>query len=393
MRIQKIIIGNYRSLHNEELRCTPLNIIFGPNNVGKSNILKALKLFFNPIERTSKDDLNKSTKSKFIKIAVKMTLPSIKETSPTYQYVHNDNGKNFLFLERRHKADQKAKYFDRYTRKEVFPKNLKLMATFFKDKFLFFDRNIENNLNFLELEKILGRTISSKISENMIKRASELILPRYKQFDKYINSKSQHILENFREVFNLPKQAVGFTCAPNREKLLSEISLELDQEDVVNNLKSKGQGIKNIALFIFRGLLHRFSNKIVAIEELENNLHPSSIRNLINYINSTLKEGKKQFFITTHNLQLLNSVNPKDMCKILMENGKTKIILLIQGNMTKFEVKCEFTDDFVKNCSVFLFEGIYYLSPPKIYGSPAPGSEQYSEKEFVVPIKDAFGYH
>lgn len=46
--INKVTIKYFRSLHNIDLKkCTSVNIISGRNDVGKSNIIKALNLFFN----------------------------------------------------------------------------------------------------------------------------------------------------------------------------------------------------------------------------------------------------------------------------------------------------------------------------------------------------------
>jgi AAA15 family ATPase/GTPase len=46
--IEKIIISKFRSFgKKEEIICGDLNIFSGGNDVGKSNVLKALNLFFN----------------------------------------------------------------------------------------------------------------------------------------------------------------------------------------------------------------------------------------------------------------------------------------------------------------------------------------------------------
>lgn len=46
--IDRIAVKYFRSINNQTVReCLPLNIITGPNDVGKSNLLRALNLFFN----------------------------------------------------------------------------------------------------------------------------------------------------------------------------------------------------------------------------------------------------------------------------------------------------------------------------------------------------------
>ena len=42
--INRIRINNFRSVREIELELGPLNIVFGPNGCGKSNIYKAIHL-------------------------------------------------------------------------------------------------------------------------------------------------------------------------------------------------------------------------------------------------------------------------------------------------------------------------------------------------------------
>ena len=49
IKLQDVTIENYRSVVGKPLKLTfsNYNVIVGPNNSGKSNILRALQLFFN----------------------------------------------------------------------------------------------------------------------------------------------------------------------------------------------------------------------------------------------------------------------------------------------------------------------------------------------------------
>lgn len=51
MKIRKLHIENFRSLRNVTLQVSDLTTLVGRNNTGKSNLLRALKLFFNPSTR------------------------------------------------------------------------------------------------------------------------------------------------------------------------------------------------------------------------------------------------------------------------------------------------------------------------------------------------------
>lgn len=56
MQIGKITIENYRSISNLEIDFSGLTPLVGPNNVGKSTILKAIDIFFEASPRVVKDD-------------------------------------------------------------------------------------------------------------------------------------------------------------------------------------------------------------------------------------------------------------------------------------------------------------------------------------------------
>ena len=45
--IKTIQIKNFRSIRTAKIDCRNMNILVGQNDVGKSNVLKALNLFFN----------------------------------------------------------------------------------------------------------------------------------------------------------------------------------------------------------------------------------------------------------------------------------------------------------------------------------------------------------
>jgi len=56
MRIRKVKINNYRSIHDLEMYCEPLVVMLGPNNHGKSNILSALEFALSTSAKPSEDD-------------------------------------------------------------------------------------------------------------------------------------------------------------------------------------------------------------------------------------------------------------------------------------------------------------------------------------------------
>ena len=61
IKIEKVIINNYRSFKNKDNqieKLTNINVLVGKNNVGKTNFLRALYLFFNPDNYNAEIDRN-----------------------------------------------------------------------------------------------------------------------------------------------------------------------------------------------------------------------------------------------------------------------------------------------------------------------------------------------
>ena len=62
MYISKILISNFRNFKNNVIEFNPgLNVIIGPNNAGKTNLIKALQLIFDRENRKKPtiDDFSK----------------------------------------------------------------------------------------------------------------------------------------------------------------------------------------------------------------------------------------------------------------------------------------------------------------------------------------------
>lgn len=84
-KVRKVIIKNFRSISELKIETTDLTVIVGDNDCGKSNILRALNLFFNGLTNPSTnfnftDDYNrfaenKANRAKEIEVVVDLELP------------------------------------------------------------------------------------------------------------------------------------------------------------------------------------------------------------------------------------------------------------------------------------------------------------------------------
>lgn len=72
MRIEKVVIHNWRSIADEEIDFEELMIFIGQNNHGKSNIISSLLFFFGTITHSDLDFHGSSNE-----LFVEITLPTL----------------------------------------------------------------------------------------------------------------------------------------------------------------------------------------------------------------------------------------------------------------------------------------------------------------------------
>lgn len=107
---------------------------------------------------------------------------------------------------------------------------------------------------------------------------------------------------------------------------------------------------------VIASLISEKSGSIIIIEEVDNGIHPSRAKSLINTISSLCKERNIDVIITTHNPALLNAVTRDDLIGVTIcyrdeNDGSSKFVqfidinkyleLLVQGNLGDLAVNNE----------------------------------------------------
>lgn len=92
-------------------------------------------------------------------------------------------------------------------------------------------------------------------------------------------------------------------------------------------------------LAIAAALLGAPENALVVIEEIDNGIHPSRAKYLVDQIYSIAKERHIQLLVTTHNPALMNAVPLEELGSVLCcyrddQDGSSKIVRL--GNLSRF---------------------------------------------------------
>lgn len=312
IKIKKIHIKNFRSILDLKIEVEQKNglIVFcGANNVGKTNVLKALALFFGKITFLSSTD------------------------SPSYKYwgsrgggyrsrieVFFDNGNDTYHIIKdwnlKQGDENRADIFEDdgeqgykiFGTKNKVKLNKKDIKSFLKNINFFFLESI--NISFPETIQILvddvfgletaKKRIGSKKQE--LKNKVVNILEELKEILDDLASNISPIFERYKEGwglgFEVPQKVENF-----RDLLIARTDFYIQDKSNGKKLDSKGSGLQRLShiLMHFR-ILEKLieSNKswIIAIDEPDVYLHTGLQKKLL----SDMKRYKKygQFFITTH---------------------------------------------------------------------------------------------
>ncbi len=331
MLVNSFSVENYRSVKKaKNLPIYNLSILVGPNNEGKSNILRALVLALGFITsefvrfRKNLRDPNKLFFRYSGEYSWKRDFPvELQEVKP--------NGISKFQVE--FLLDGKEKKYLMQTIRQKFKGNLGIEISLGSEKgeFKAYDslddtKKIDNYkvLSFLS-RRISVQYISAirtfqttrKVVDNMI--SSELsILPkqkRYKQLLDRINKMEEPVLKKLSN--SLTRSVSGFlpdiksievnTQERIRNILRSPCKITVD-DGTKTDLDLKGDGVKSLlAISIIQHVTQQKAlnkNIILAIEEPESHLHPNAIHRFRKVLEDISKNN--QVIITTHSPLLIN---------------------------------------------------------------------------------------
>ena len=397
MKISDVYIENFRSISEAKLNLSNYSVVFGKNNEGKSNIMKAIYRAWNIIgdfstysyasiglrnkkngfrikhngiafSNTNKeieDDItiDSKNKSKIITIGLYFNLTSdeqvklnklmrskTKITEKIYVEVKYDES---LFYKCKIKLNKNGRFL-------MSPENIHASVAFIIQNFDIdyipsirteetatdiVQNAVKERLKDLRLREEYNEAISlvNELQDQELKKLSSQIEPDLKRYLKNITSIEVVSLRNDRPVINY-----GYS---------RDIDIHID-DGRLTSIKNKGDGIKSlIALSILQ--TSESSNRLLMIDEPEAHLHSGAIRELKSKIkNDTLNHqtlicSHHQIFVDRNqisNNKILNNGSIQDNTNIrkirnelgvsLSENLlSSEIVLLVEGDTDKYIIE------------------------------------------------------
>lgn len=318
--IKTISFENFRNLSGIFDFSRQFNVVFGPNNSGKTNLLDGIKLVFNTLTgdyfKLNKTDFNDSDDSKIIRI--KVLLDNKIESLSFY----TDAGEiQTGFMIEIYKSSSNGRYV----------KKLKLLNGQGVDfDILREDKDVPGviSLPLVRSEDLYSRGFITDLSL-LIEESDE-----YKAILNEAKSKSLEMIntqvQTFVEFCGKFNQSFGVELtSPN----LSDEKAHIVDKHIGEKEHSScvGSGYRSVATIILNTMLNDFN--IVLIDEIENHMHPSLLRLVVNELK---KKTKCLFICTTHSPVVVNEVDIRDLIYIDGNHFSDKINPTILNKLNTF---------------------------------------------------------
>lgn len=334
MKIEKVHIKGFRNFEDEEIVFQPKTLIIGANDVGKTNLLYALRILFDKSISEHDLELNDSDYNAYSNadtIEITATIcdvtedcllstfgGAIKDGSVIIRYTNSKNGQYSIWMGYNEKV--LAEY---PTRQYIKRLNMQYVDTN-RDLFKFLK---QERMQILQISKELLKEEQKEADEEKTKGIQNALNEINNQINSlnYVLSALENVNTELTELSaDNEDQKIRFIAGESDAgKLLDNLTLSFSTG---NNLLSIGGDGRNNQIFLATWIAKQNIQKNVdhvtfyAVEEPEAHLHPHQQRKLSTYIQEKFGE---QIFITTHSLHIAAKFTPANILRLYTLKKKT----------------------------------------------------------------------
>ena len=334
MRIANIHIKGFRNFDDEKITFQDKTLIIGANDVGKTNLIYALRLLFDKSisERDlelSDSDYNAYSETNQIEITVTITnvveecllstfVGAVKDGTVLIRYTNSKNGAYQLF-----NGFSEDTLVEIQSRQYIRRLNMQCVDT---------NRDL---LGFLKHERAqILQLAKEKLTEDAILEDEKKSIEIQEKLDfinaqvnsmNYITTALDHVNQELDELsIHNEDQSVQFIAGENDAgKLLDNLKLGYSSAD--HALTLGGDGRNNqifLATWIAKQNIQKDIDHVTfyAIEEPEAHLHPHQQRKLSEYIQNHFND---QVLITSHSPHIASRFDPKSLVRLYSKSKFT----------------------------------------------------------------------
>jgi putative ATP-dependent endonuclease of OLD family len=322
--IKKIKIQNFRSIKDLEIQLGKINAFIGPNNAGKSNIMKALDLILAETYPTIKSfddkDFYKYNKDNPILIQISFDRP-LNYDSRVYGFKLTYNGNDCEYVAIDQDENELTYYSERVMRVS---KQMKEEVALI---YLSLDRQASKQVRpsqWTLYGKVL-KYLNAQIEQSEKEEFKELLENGYKEKLYPVVELFENILRYYiqdqigLDIFLKLSLIDPMEVIKNLRPYFKEGDIEYDAEDM-------GAGTQSaLAIAIARAYADIVRNPVIfAIEEPELYLHPHGCRHFYKLLKELADSGL-QIIYTTHERSFIDISNFESIHIVRKEGDETKV--------------------------------------------------------------------
>lgn len=334
MRIEKVHIKGFRNFEDEEIVFQPKTLIIGANDVGKTNLLYALRILFDKSISEHDLELNDSDYNAYSNadtIEITATIGdvteecllstfggSVKDGIVLIRYTNSKNGQYSIWM-----GYNENVLVEYPTRQYIKRLNMQYVDTN-RDLFKFLKHE---RLQILQISKELLKEEQKEADEEKTTDIQNKLNEINNQISSlnYVSSALENVNTELSELsVDNEDQKIRFVAGESDAgKLLDNLTLSFSTGD---NLLSIGGDGRNNQIFLATWIAKQNIQKNVdhvtfyAIEEPEAHLHPHQQRKLSAYIQEKFGE---QVFITTHSPHIAAKFVASNILRLYTSKKKT----------------------------------------------------------------------
>jgi len=343
MRIKRVIIDKFRSIYHLdfEIPKTGLCALVGPNNAGKSNIMKALSLILGEWHPA----FAKHEETDFYK--------KQKDEPFTIQVFFEDNDEQIDSLVLDGKYGEKSDFYvnstsgqqNRYVTNELREKFA--LVTIDANRNLHYHLGYSSKGTFMsKIARSFDDLLKSEVYEDQkrtIKESFDAIKSTFLKIQEFSDFEAE-----LKQYFNEQVKEESYDLELNFEaynpiNYFKSLQLIAKEDGALIDLSQLGDGMKNLLMLaFFRSYAKSFRHDaIIAIEEPEIYLHPHARRHLYKTFRE-LAKGGSQIFYTTHSSSFIDVEHFDEVGLVTKESGSsTKVRFVSTRDLVDF---CHKTD-------------------------------------------------
>lgn len=334
MRVDKIKIKGFRNFDDEEIFFQAKTLIIGANDVGKSNLLYALRLLFDKTINEhdlelAASDYNAYSGTDEIEITVTICnitedcllsafVGFVKDGTTMIRYSNTKNGSYKIFM-----GFSEETLSELSSRQYIKRLNMQYVDTN-RDLFSFLKRERNQMLNLAKEKRTPEIEREDELKTVAIQSNLNTINEQVSSLH-YVSAALEQVNNELSElsIHNEDQNVRLVAGDSDAEKLLDSLTLAYSTDE--NPLAIGGDGRNNqifLATWVAKQNIQKSIDHITfyAIEEPEAHLHPHQQRKLSEYIQNRFDS---QVFITSHSPHIASRFDPEGMVRLYAKNKFT----------------------------------------------------------------------